>query len=277
MLTLSSEFEKSRSTVKILASLLRSPSASQNDERRVAYRKSITDKPAIPLNIEEDILNSFLDLGNRFPHKTHHRPYWLDKNVSYNPLDILNSTIQCFDDHDEPLTTTTIPPERDVRAFAERVMFADKKMTVIDQLKVLLDITEGNILAAANIGFITTRFFARGTDRRVYPGIKFNFEDMRVWNDRLAQFEVYGQDSKMHAASDTYYFWTHFFVSLACELDSRPWAKAINRGFSKGTDLMVFTRTHIVGKPTVTSHKEASAIGRNVGIAVSDLLKDHAL
>jgi hypothetical protein len=269
------DYEKAVSSAKILYSLLKSPTADQNNPLRQIYRQGVTNIPKIPLNIEEDILPGFsqIIINNRDSINVSTNPYWMDQTARYNPLDILNSTVQHFGDHNEPIPETTLPPESDVLAYAGRVMNSDSILTATDQFKILLETTSNNIIGAANLGFVTSRFFARGTDTRAYPQIKISGEDMIQWNKNIAQFEVYGENTKMHAASDTYYFWTHFFVALIGELDTRLWAQGLNKLFAHGTDAMVFVRNNIVHKPTSTPHRETSMIGRNVGLAVAELLK----
>lgn len=262
------------SSLRIIQSVFIARTADPNDPRRQAYRSQISTEPQIPLNVEEEVRDGFYSvvlkrgLSERsFDYKT---PYW-SRDQLYNPLDILTTTIAFSDDHNEPLPQTTLPPQEDIQRFAGVIMGSGRRNTVVDQFQLLLDITGDNVVGAANLGFITSRFFARNTDRRAYPGIQLTFDDMRLWDSKVAQFEVYGEDPKMHASSDTYYFWTHFFVAMIGKLDGRPWARLLNQSFSKGTDLMVLTRKYLVGRPTVTSHREASMLGRNVGFAIADL------
>jgi hypothetical protein len=143
------------------------------------------------------------------------------------------------------------------------------QVKVDEQLNLALDITGNDLLGALNLAWIGTRLMARGADQRAYPNIPISADTVRDWNTQVAQFEVYDTSGKCEATGDTYYFWTHAFAAVA--FANRGYkAKLAQLAFSRGTQIMHYAFRN---KPQaiITSHQPASAIGRQVGLALANL------
>jgi len=239
---------------------------------RPIYEENALTPEELPLNVEAEMLSGIMriaqerDLGTGLSFE----PYW-SESLRYNPIEVLGATIQSVDLHDAPLPKTVLPPEEDVSTFINGIKGLPEKATIVRQFELALDITGNNLLGAANLAWISTRFMARGADRRAYPNIHVDGAAIRDWNDRLAQFETYNNSGKNDAPGDTYYFWTHMFGAMAFS-DHGIEAKIGQLAFSRGTQIMAFVRKHIARKqPNITAHQPASALGRQLGLALSSL------
>ena len=171
-----------------------------------------------------------------------------------------------MDDHNAILPKTTLPPADDILEFSNFVLQSTDKATHKKQFEKLMQISGGNPIGASNVGFIASRLYARGGDTRAYPEIKIGIEDIVAWNVKMPYFEGNGKTND--ASGDNYYFWTHFFAASTLRLIGTAEANFYDKIFEYGSDIMTFVRKTFVGQPTVTAHREASMIGRNLGIAV---------
>ncbi|OGK46944.1 hypothetical protein A3B46_03450 [Candidatus Roizmanbacteria bacterium RIFCSPLOWO2_01_FULL_39_19] len=113
---------------------------------------------------------------------------------------------------------------------------------------------------------------ARGYDSRAYPEIPLSIGDLRRWDSAVAQFEA-KDPNKSDGPGDTYYFWTHCYVALITSLSKNFSAKAIRLLFSQGIPIMRVVRK-LVGDEMVTTHKEASTMGRKAGFMLAKLLDE---
>ena len=234
----------------------------------LAARNNVELNLGLPVNSELAILPDFMEVLDKNSINFKPSPYW-KKEERYDPLDVFISTIQFFDRHNEPLPYTTVPPEDDVKKFVDIVLKSEHRLTLSEQFKHLLVISNGNVLGAANVGFLASRLLARGWDTRAYPNIPISTETIIEANKHFAQFE---SDSKTNDASgDTYYFWTHFFATSVYSQLGCFNSKILNKFFEFGTPTMKFVRKYFAGQPIVTEHFEASLLGRHVGIAISEL------
>lgn len=162
--------------------------------------------------------------------------------------------------------TKTLTPDK---SFPMKRMTA----TLSEQFIIALSITNGNILGAANLCWISTRLMARGADQRIYPSIVINEMELRQWNEKVARFETREISGKSDGPGDNYYFWTHAFTTMIFSLGGVR-AKAAQLAFSKGTKIMMFARNYIARKqPNMTSHEPASSLGRKFGLAIVELAR----
>lgn len=224
-----------------------------------------------PMNVEEAVVPEFIrilrerDLAT--PDKRSLHPYW-NPSVVYNPQEVFGTLIQVTDYHHSPLPCTTLPPESDVKGYIETVMRTEGRVPVWKQFEILLDITNNNVVGAANLGFVASRVMARGLDSRAYPHIKVSDVDLIEWSHKIGQFE--SEDEEIHDSSgDTYYFWSHAFASIFYHL--HPGNQTLyQKAFEHGTDIMKFVRKHIAHTPITSDHYEASLLGRNIGLALTE-------
>jgi hypothetical protein len=277
MVTEQSLSTKLRTSKEVVRTLLFHRSTGEVAEFRKTSHQSNTLITELPINREEDILYKFVKLIDEriisFHDFDFNLQYW-SRSQRYDLLDIFNTTVQFFDEHTGEIPITTLPPVRDVRTYRDRVTSSNHRLTVDQQFEILLDITGNNPVGAANLGFIASRYFHRGADRRLYPELGLRHEDIIEWSKHLAQFEVYSTDNLMQPAGDTYYFWTHFFVALYCSIDPNFSKGILTSAFANGTSIMNFIRRYIAGGPPSTPHREGSIIGRNIGLAIGDLIKE---
>jgi hypothetical protein len=245
---------------------------------RQAYKRNGIEEPNLPLNSEVDIFPNFYDVmrqrGIRYSPKLD-RPYW-NPSKRYDPIEIFTTAIQFLDDHNEPLPATTLPPPDNVREYSNIVLSSEKKINVTEQFQLLLDVTDNNVVGAANLGFISSRFYARGGDRRAYPELNVTPDDLVAWNNKIAQFETFNDMGTSDGPGDTYYFWTHFFVSSAYRSLDCMSGNIIDPAFEIGTGVMTQVRKNIAGQPTISDHREASMLGRNIGIACIETIREEA-
>lgn len=243
---------------------------------RPVFLESARNRMVVPLNTEEAVLGDFVNIALKDRNSgqfDYTKPYWLS-GEQYNPYELFYGSIQFVDDHNEPLPTTILPPEKDVETYIQRVISSQGKMSLSSQLKLSMEVTKNNIVGATNLCFVASRLLARGSDLRAYPNLKVKPVDLAVWNNHISQFETYDGKDTCDGPGDTYYFWTHFFVALVCGFVGDVRFSVMQNAFANGTDLMLLVRNQLVGQPTVSSHKEASEIGINVGLAIADLLKN---
>ncbi len=263
------------SALNITRSLFLVKRGIRRPELRQAYKSGAMTLVEMPTNVEEDVLDAFIQIVSERRVSVRDfkldEPYWIS-GTKYDPLEIYATAIQFSDDHKEPLALTTLPPSEDIRQYGNLIFKSDRRSTLPEQFKKLLDITGNNVVGAANLGFVASRVYARGGDTRAYPDIPVGVEDIHCWNRRVANFETYGNLAKNDAAGDTYYFWTHFFTASVYASLKTQEANILSNVFSKGTEIMRFIRGSIVGQPTISEHREASIIGRNVGLAVIDFI-----
>lgn len=239
---------------------------------RPIYEENALTPEELPLNVEAEMLSGIMHVVQERGLGTGllFEPYW-DECLRYTPIEVLGATIQSVDLHDAPLPKTVLPPGEDVDTFINEIKALPEKATIVRQFELALDITGNNLLGAANLAWISTRLMARGADRRAYPNIHVDGAAIRDWNSRLVQFETYNKSGKNDAPGDTYYFWTHMFGAMAFS-DHGLEAKIGQLAFSRGTQIMAFVRKHIARKqPNITAHQPASALGRELGLALSSL------
>lgn len=201
-------------------------------------------------------------------------------------MEVFGTSIQFIDQHKAPLPKTTLPPSRDVEAFINAVLQNPGPVTIDRQFELLLDITGNNIVGAANLGMLATRLMSRFSDQRAYPSINIDGKlisyktttdqeielVMRRWYQKAARFETYNDVlNRNDGSGDQYYFWTHFFA--ACVADSEKTSgKFFQEAFEKGNDVMIFVKDKIAKRGgTVSSHYEASLLGRHIGLAISTI------
>lgn len=223
-----------------------------------------------PLNREESITRGIQDVirnrGVEAPDGHSLFTYW-DDNTKYNPLELFGTLIQYLDYHKSPLPKTVLPPEGDAAVYIEQILAREAPATLDEQLDALLDVTNNNIVGALNLGFITSRFMARGLDTKAYPNIEVDHETMFRWGQNMAQFEV-SADRTGDSSGDTYYFWTHAMAGLAYNLSGKP-RRFYNRTFEHGTDIMRIVREKFTKLPITSDHHEASEFGRKIGLALA--------
>ncbi len=243
---------------------------------RPVYEENARSVEVLPLNTEEEILPSFMQtLAERgIGHSTERRPYW-NKAIEYNSAEVFGTTIQSLDLHDGPLPRTVLPPEEDVARFIDGIKSSPRRVKLNEQLNLALDISGNNLLGALNICWIGTRFMARGADQRAYPNIRVDAEAILDWNTQVAQFETYNDSDLNDAPGDNYYFWTHAFAAMAFT-DRSYQAKIAQLAFSRGTQIMAFVRKNIAkgNQPNITAHNPASALGREIGLALAHYQPD---
>jgi hypothetical protein len=202
---------------------------------------------------------------------TFDRPYW-DSRSRYKMLDVVGGTIQFIDDHSSPLPQTVLPPEKDVRKYINTILESPQKLTVSEQFEKLLEITDNNIVGAANLGFIASRFMARASDFRAYQGIDIQPQDMDRWNAKIAQFATDDGSKTSDGPGDTYYFWTYVFALSVNEAFGSKTAKKLAVPlFNQGTEFMIKFKNTFTNEPPSTHHREATYMGRRVG----ELFADH--
>lgn len=235
------------------------------------YKGNCTVVPHVPLNTQENVsVGISAVLEKRRAELNSIQPYWLPAGNQYIPSEALNATIQFFDEHDGPLPVSVLPPQEDVCRYIESVLGSDTRLTVPEQLKILIEITN-NLVGAVNLGFMASRIMARGADTRAYPGIQVGPNELIAWDSHVAQFEKFSEE-KYDGPGDTYYFWTHAFIAL---LGRFPGFKSLDIASKKGTEIMVFARKYVAGTPTVSGHREASLIGRNAGVVLGDCCRSY--
>lgn len=258
------------STVGVSKSLLTPTGVSALPERRAVYQSLATTEARLPIETDDTILPEFSEtISNRnivINHSELTHPYW-DKKLTYNPWHVFSGSIQFFDDHRETLPHSVLPPEKDVAKYMQSVLNSHGPLRLSEQFNVLLDIADNNIVGAANVGFIGSRIGARFADSRAYPGIYFGEEEARLWNQRVTQIEVFGENIKYDASGDTYYFWTHMFAAMSFASINTPESKLLSGSFRHGTNVMRAAR-NMAGVPITTPHREASMLGRNIGLAL---------
>lgn len=223
-----------------------------------------------PLNREHNVVHGVIDVIRRRSVKTPASqsitPYW-DNSARYDPLELFGTLIQYLDYHKSPAPKTVLPPEVDAVSYINKISERGSPATVVDQLNILLDITGNNIVGAVNLGFIASRFMARGMDMKAYPNIGVDREEMLRWGQNVAEFEI--NDGRTgDSAGDTYYFWTHVMAGLVFNLYDRQ-KPIYNITFEHGTEIMRIVRKKFSKLATTSEHYEPSVLGRAIGLGLS--------
>lgn len=229
-----------------------------------ASRANLDNKVTPAYNTEISMLTEIAEVVSKHTIVLSSNSYWLPQGKTYDPVEIYATAVQFFDCHDAPLPQTTLPPSKDVQEFIDNVLKSNKKLSVSEQLDILLDITNGNILGAANIGMLGSRILARGWDNRAYPEIVITPSIILDAPNHLAPFE-----GCKESLGDTYYFWTNFFATCSYNQLGDVTSRGFNKLFMFGTPVMRFVREYIVGQPTVSSGCLSSDLGRLMGDIVS--------
>jgi hypothetical protein len=253
-----------------IGSLLRPRREYENPEVAKAARLNANAEPKPPFNCERTMLDDLIMAISSTNKKATFEPelYWR-RDKDYEPLPVFAVTIEFADCHRGPIPETTLPPEKDVQVYIDRVLSSREKLTVPKQMAILLELSQGNVVGAANIGFWGSRLLARGWDTRAFPGIKITPETVLESVNHLAPFETRNTEHT-DSPGDTYYFWTHFYATLAYHRLGDATSKFLDGLFSVGTPAMRFVRKYLALQPTVSRHEEASIMGRKMGIAFSN-------
>lgn len=224
------------------------------------------------LNREEQLLPDLLGIvENRDVRLGTLSPYWSPQAIAH-PLEVLGTLAQFADYHDLALPKEVFPPEVDIKEYIERVMRSEGKVTIPQQLEHLLEITDNNLLGAMHLGFIASRVMARGLEARPYPGFHIEEVELLAWNNKISQFEKYTDLGKNDAPGDTYYFWTQMYGTAYFRLYEGFGKAGYDFAVEHATEIMRFVRKRFTSMPTVSSHQEATLLGRQLGLALVESL-----
>lgn len=278
-------FTAERFTLRAAISLAIDPSNSPLVRRRPLSDSIARTQVKEPLNREEDLLAEFISIVKNRDMSVinNNRPYWMTGSP-YNLVEVFGTCIQFIDQHSGSLPQTTLPPVQDLEVFINLVLQESKPLTIDKQFELLLGITRNNITGAANLGMMATRLMSRFSDQRAYPKITLNdkvftpFSDdeeieqiIRTWNEKIAKFETYDNSGRNDGPGDSYYFWTHFFAARVFSPDTLE-SKFFQKCSEYGTDIMVFIKNKIARRRgVVSSHHEASLLGRQIGISLMEI------
>ena len=191
--------------------------------------------------------------------------YW-DTGQRYAFLRFFGAMVQFTDSHKASLPKHTFPPQADVCRFISIATTAPNPVNLAMQLEIALEITRNNLLGAIHLLWITTRFLARGADRRAYPDLPMNPTVLRKWNQQIPRFNVKESSGRNDGPGDTYYFWTQVFATILFSVDG--FRAIFARFFFKhGTKIMTFVRNQVARKqPNMTTHEPASSLGIEFGL-----------
>ena len=80
---------------------------------RPVYEANALTPETLPLNTEDEILPSFLELlrSRNIRARLPHYPYW-NEGITYNSAEVFGATIQSLDLHDAPLPRTVLRPNQ---------------------------------------------------------------------------------------------------------------------------------------------------------------------
>ena len=224
-----------------------------------------------PQNYKAYLADEFSNVLAKHEAKVSNRPYW-NTELKYDPVEIYTGCVQLFDCYNGPIPTCVIAPEKDVQAFIGQVLASDHKLTTAEQFDILLTITGGNLVGAANVGCMGSRIMARAWDSRVYRETPMDADLVREAREHLAPFETYNNRAT-DAPGDTYYFWTSFFAAAAFNTLNGVEARALDNLFNYGPDIMKFVRKTIVHQPTVNTGNEAPTLGRQLSKAMVEMAR----
>lgn len=225
-----------------------------------ASRANLDIKITPAFNTEISMLTEMAEVLAKHKVELKSNPYWLSDNKFYDPIEIYTTSVQFFDCYNGTLPKTTLPPSKDVQEFIDKVLSSNKKLSISEQFDILLNITNGSILGAGNVGLVGSRILARGWDTKAYPNIAVIPSTIREASNHLAPFE-----GCKESLGDTYYFWTNFFTTSAYNQLGGNISKGFNQLFKIGTPVMRFVRQYVVMQPTVSSGCLSSDLGRLMG------------
>lgn len=275
-------FESPRFALQASASLFNDKPHYASVRRRPLLFELASTPQTEPLNREEELLQKFSSIVKRRKHGGSDQKrgrYWAE-DKPYDLIEVFGTCVQFIDQHNAPLPKTTLPPVQDVEQFINGVLKQDHPVTIDRQFEMLLDITGDSLVGAANVGMLATRYMSRFSDIRAYPNLNIDgtavtpytddedvSEIMRKWNVKVARFETYS-NGRNDGTGDQYYFWTHFFASCLADNESLQ-GKLFQKTFERGNEIMIFAKDRIAKRGgVVSSHYEASLLGRNIGLAL---------
>ncbi|OGK14186.1 hypothetical protein A3H80_00600 [Candidatus Roizmanbacteria bacterium RIFCSPLOWO2_02_FULL_37_19] len=249
-----------RSVVRVGYTLLGDTRTTDPELRRL-YREHTTRERQNPQN-NIDSIPAMLEVVREF---SPHSP--LTSFTFQELLEIWKMAVQFTDDHNELISDKVLPSEADVRTYIDSVMASPSPLTIDKQFEMLLTISEGDIVRAGITGMMASRLMARAGDTGLYPNIHIDPKDMSEWAQKMTQFESNHPNVIYDLPGDTYYFWTHFVGSVAFGCSNQSHLSLLDKSFQYGTSIMSVARG-FAGSPTITSHREASELGRQAGAAI---------
>lgn len=286
------EIDTTRFAIESSLSLLRDSPNNASIRWRPVLNELASTSPREPLNREidfqSDLLSKFLGIIDKRgikPLAKDRSPYWMGQGTSYDKMEVFGTCVQFIDQHSAPLPKTTLPPSQDIQRFINHVLQEPETVTIDRQFEILLDITNNDVVGAANVGMLATRYMSRFSDIRAYPNLTINGKLitpstsdseieplMRAWNEKIARFETYNdKNGRIDGTGDQYYFWTHFFAASVFD-NYTPVGRTFQAAFNKGNAIMIFAKDKIAKRGgTVSNHYEASLLGRHIGLALGSL------
>ncbi len=275
-------FESARFALQSSVSLFNDKSHYASVRRRPLLFELASTPQREPFNREEVLLQKFVSIAQqRNLNDSHDKRgrYWAEEKP-YDLTEVFGTCVQFIDQHEAPLPRTTLPPSQDIERFINGVLIQDHPVTIDREFEMLLDITGDSLVGAANVGMLATRYMSRFSDIRAYPCLNIDgttvtphTDDetisniMRSWNAKVARFETYS-NGRNDGTGDQYYFWTHFFAACVADNESVK-GKIFQKSFERGNEIMIFAKDRIAKRGgVVSSHYEASLLGRNIGLAL---------
>lgn len=193
------------------------------------------------------------------------------------------------DQHQQPIAYDNFVPD-DSREFVNRVMqLADdlnRQITIPEQFRIALDLSQGSILGAGVIAHAGSRSIARLSDTRVDKKFQYSMQEGLKWRDSVANFESITGDY-FDPPGDTYHFWGTFIAGLLSEVIDNTKDQVLNPIYqqiylntaeitdflrNKVSKIVRFFSNKDIVQETVITHKAADILGYHLSKMIGSRL-----
>lgn len=190
---------------------------------------------------------------------------WSSQRVNIHSL--FESLLAFTDDHTETIHQEYFPVDQS-KHFIKEVIASSRlrgaPLQLPEQLRIALEYTDGQLLAASILCHSASRAVGRNRDQRVDPAFKFDTDTMRQWGASIARFD---DNKQFDPPGDTYHFWATFSMGLALKKahhQQQATCLAYRTLLYYGTDIMTGARK-VIGNPLRFKHKEVDRMGLGIG------------
>ena len=172
-------------------------------------------------------------------------PWNPDKKIRMHHL--FRVLVSPSDYHDRQIPEHLFPVDESLE-FIDRVIerrkHVGKSVTIPQQFKIAMDITDGYPIAAALVAHSASRAIARNLDTRTDPRLEFSQEQMKEWAKSVATFPHIHRVNE-DAVGDNYHFWAYFSMGAATRATdafSSVYAGVWNMALLEGGQILDFVR-----------------------------------
>ena len=185
-----------------------------------------------------------------------------------------------FSDHLRPLPDELCIDYTDAtalfEAYAQSKEEIGRPLGFDEQLRVALDVNNGNLKSALWHLFAVSRFYARWLDSNLVKHVpdmpdEEKIRIMKEWQSMLLSCKNGTTDAYHDTAGDVYYAWTHAAAIYYLQaLSDNRYAKMATPVFRKGTQIMQTCANNFSPRGVMSNHDIAAQYGNAIGDACAN-------